>query len=158
MSSEVRSKTIQSVAENRVATWEEARWAFSNGPPAYSVLQTSQHPIMVERIDITACQNRHRRLQLLIWPIPPPHLKQQVDLPIIEPFADHLRRVATDNAVRLPSRVTKARVPITAPSPILIPGMMMASEPIHTSLPIMVSPAGRYPFSDPSKAETSDIQ
>lgn len=37
--------------------------------------------------------------------------------------------------------VTTERVPITAPSPIFMPGIIIASAPIQTSLPITVSPA-----------------
>ena len=53
--------------------------------------------------------------------------------------------------------VTSARLPITAPCPTRTPGMIIASEPIHTSLPMTVSPAPRNPSRAPAKAATSGM-
>src|SRR5690606_7072618 len=55
------------------------------------------------------------------------------------------------------SLVTKDRLPMTAPSPIITPGIIIASLPIHTSLPIIVFLAPEYPSRAPLNVSTSVI-
>ena len=60
------------------------------------------------------------------------------------PFVDTLGTVAIAERFKSPEElkgfVTTARVPMIAPSPMVTPDRITASYPIHTSLPMIISP------------------
>ena len=89
--------------------------------------------------------------------LPPLEFKQEFDEPIVKSLLDGFGGVPTNDGIRLNITAATARVPITAPSPIFTPGMMIASDPIHMSFLVTVSPADLKPFSAPVNIGSSDI-
>ena len=81
------------------------------------------------------------RAILLGRPVPPADREQLRDDLVVEARLHDAAGIADDDRIgRHVARTTCARVPMIAPSPIVTPGMITASRPIQTSLPITVSP------------------
>jgi hypothetical protein len=73
-------------------------------------------------------------------PVPPGDAQQPVDVLVRVTLLQGLGGAAADDGVGATSETTTALTVMMAPSPMVTPGMMTASRPIHTPLPITVLP------------------
>lgn len=90
--------------------------------------------------DVRIGEYGNQFINLLNGAVPPLQTLEQVDHFIVESAAYDSCRIADGYRKGGMSDATVAFVPIMAPSPICTPGIIVTFCPIHTSLPMTVSP------------------